>query len=112
MLPLENLAFESEKLKLNKNCSPDRSTRTSMSSSSNIAIVSPLPMSYETITLYDDACDFIQMNIKQEPEVFDVDSAPSPIEAPSPMPICQVTYDSIYDDYPMFFWNTNLTIYT
>ena len=54
------------------------------------------------------------MYIKQEPEVFDVDSAPSPIPSPifspissptfSPISICQVSYDSIYDDPMDFYW--------
>ena len=53
---------------------------------SNIAVVSPLPASY------DNQCDFVQFNYKQEPDCIDLDCAPSPLS------ICQVSYDSIYDD--------------
>ena len=53
---------------------------------SNIAVVSPLPASY------DNQCDFVQFNYKQDPDCIDLDCAPSPLS------ICQVSYDSIYDD--------------
>ena len=65
---------------------------------SNIAIVAPLPKSLGTTPLSNrnsfenlDQCGVYSMYIKQEPIDYDVNSS-------RPMPICHVSYDSIYDD--------------
>ena len=76
--------------------------------SSNVAVVSPLPTKTISSTASTparnsfDKCGTFQMYIKQEPIDLDVQDAPPSIRLPLPMKICNVSYDSIYDD-PDFF---------
>ena len=79
--------------------------------SSNVAVVSPLPTKTISSTsstparssFAGDKCGTFQMYIKQEPIDLDVQAVPPAlVRLPLPMRICNVSYDSIYDD-PDYF---------